>query len=187
MMVFLIPVVGAGLSNLAVSQPSCILPVAWQLGTERMLQLNDFCEWLRSGASCIRLSLLRFLDGIKHQGLKTGNDPLRMRLYDPTTLACHFAVGVNLHFLFRIIEQRYQQNETNQMVENKRMLTIPETTDIRFASELRRLEVFDSRRLMTIALVSWCRRIRNEAVRKRVSGCATGTCFEECVQHQKLL
>ncbi|KER26351.1 hypothetical protein T265_06396 [Opisthorchis viverrini] len=30
-----------GLGNLAVSQPSCNLRMAWQLGTERMLQLND--------------------------------------------------------------------------------------------------------------------------------------------------
>ncbi|KAG5452513.1 hypothetical protein CSKR_103318 [Clonorchis sinensis] len=30
-----------GLGNLAVSQPSCFLCVAWQLGTERVLQLND--------------------------------------------------------------------------------------------------------------------------------------------------
>ncbi|KAG5441400.1 hypothetical protein CSKR_111748, partial [Clonorchis sinensis] len=30
-----------GLSNLAVSQPSCFLLMAWQLGTERVLQLND--------------------------------------------------------------------------------------------------------------------------------------------------
>ncbi|GAA49996.1 RNA-binding protein 39 [Clonorchis sinensis] len=30
------------LGNLAVSQPSCFLRVAWQLGTERVLQLNDF-------------------------------------------------------------------------------------------------------------------------------------------------
>ncbi|KER32163.1 hypothetical protein T265_12862, partial [Opisthorchis viverrini] len=31
-----------GLGSLAVSQPSCSLRVAWQLGTERVLQLNDF-------------------------------------------------------------------------------------------------------------------------------------------------
>ncbi|KER26604.1 hypothetical protein T265_06178 [Opisthorchis viverrini] len=31
-----------GLGNLTISQPSC-LRVAWQLGTERVLQLNDFC------------------------------------------------------------------------------------------------------------------------------------------------
>ncbi|KAG5446506.1 Glutamine-dependent NAD(+) synthetase [Clonorchis sinensis] len=31
-----------GLGNLAVSQPSCFLRMAWQLGTERVLQLNDF-------------------------------------------------------------------------------------------------------------------------------------------------
>ncbi|KER27071.1 LOW QUALITY PROTEIN: hypothetical protein T265_13882 [Opisthorchis viverrini] len=30
-----------GLGNLVVSQPSCLLRVAWQLGTERVLQLND--------------------------------------------------------------------------------------------------------------------------------------------------
>ncbi|KAG5453792.1 hypothetical protein CSKR_113318 [Clonorchis sinensis] len=30
------------LGNLAVSQPSCFLRVAWQLGTRRVLQLNDF-------------------------------------------------------------------------------------------------------------------------------------------------
>ncbi|KAG5455147.1 hypothetical protein CSKR_111550 [Clonorchis sinensis] len=32
----------SGLGNLAVSQPSCTLRVTWQLGTERVLQLNDF-------------------------------------------------------------------------------------------------------------------------------------------------
>ncbi|KAG5450969.1 hypothetical protein CSKR_105278 [Clonorchis sinensis] len=31
-----------GLGNLEVSQPSCNLRLAWQLGTERVLQLNDF-------------------------------------------------------------------------------------------------------------------------------------------------
>ncbi|KAG5445339.1 hypothetical protein CSKR_111091 [Clonorchis sinensis] len=31
-----------GFGNLAVSQPSCFLRVAWQLGTERVPQLNDF-------------------------------------------------------------------------------------------------------------------------------------------------
>ncbi|KER24700.1 hypothetical protein T265_07700 [Opisthorchis viverrini] len=31
-----------GLDNLAVSQPSCFLRVAWQLGTGKALQLNDF-------------------------------------------------------------------------------------------------------------------------------------------------
>ncbi|KAG5441238.1 hypothetical protein CSKR_102452 [Clonorchis sinensis] len=30
-----------GLGNLAVSQPSCLHRVAWQFGTERVLQLND--------------------------------------------------------------------------------------------------------------------------------------------------
>ncbi|KAG5449112.1 hypothetical protein CSKR_100233 [Clonorchis sinensis] len=30
-----------GLGNLAVSQPSCFLRMAWQLGTERVLQLNN--------------------------------------------------------------------------------------------------------------------------------------------------
>ncbi|KER25137.1 hypothetical protein T265_14271, partial [Opisthorchis viverrini] len=30
------------LGNLAVSQPSCFLRMAWQLGTERVLQLNDY-------------------------------------------------------------------------------------------------------------------------------------------------
>ncbi|KER31757.1 hypothetical protein T265_02117 [Opisthorchis viverrini] len=33
-----------GLDNLAVSQPWCFLRVAWQLGTERVLQLKDFFE-----------------------------------------------------------------------------------------------------------------------------------------------
>ncbi|KER28596.1 hypothetical protein T265_04639 [Opisthorchis viverrini] len=33
---------GGSLSNLAVSQPSCFLRVAWQLGTQRVLQLDDF-------------------------------------------------------------------------------------------------------------------------------------------------
>ncbi|KAG5449877.1 hypothetical protein CSKR_103689 [Clonorchis sinensis] len=32
-----------GLSNLAVSQPSCFLRVPSQLGTERVLQLTDYC------------------------------------------------------------------------------------------------------------------------------------------------
>ncbi|KAG5443088.1 hypothetical protein CSKR_113848 [Clonorchis sinensis] len=31
-----------GLGNLAVSQPSCFLLVAWQLGTERVLQLSNY-------------------------------------------------------------------------------------------------------------------------------------------------
>ncbi|KAG5442495.1 hypothetical protein CSKR_113255 [Clonorchis sinensis] len=31
-----------GLGNLAVSQPSCFIRVAWQLATERVLQLNDY-------------------------------------------------------------------------------------------------------------------------------------------------
>ncbi|KAG5453067.1 hypothetical protein CSKR_106233 [Clonorchis sinensis] len=31
-----------GLGDLALSQPSCFILAAWQLGTERMLQLNDF-------------------------------------------------------------------------------------------------------------------------------------------------
>ncbi|KAG5453090.1 hypothetical protein CSKR_106262 [Clonorchis sinensis] len=60
-----------------------------------------------------------------------------------------------------------------------------ETWPVR-AAELGRLQVFDNRCLRTIARVGWCRRIRNEAVRKRVLGCATGTSIEECVQHQKL-
>ncbi|KER29596.1 hypothetical protein T265_03797 [Opisthorchis viverrini] len=54
------------------------------------------------------------------------------------------------------------------------------------AADLRRLQAFDNRCLRTIARVGWCRRIRNEAVRKRVFGCVTGTSIEECVQHQKL-
>ncbi|KER28550.1 hypothetical protein T265_13567, partial [Opisthorchis viverrini] len=37
----------SGLGNLAVTQPSCFLWVTWQLGTERMLQLNDYL-WNRS-------------------------------------------------------------------------------------------------------------------------------------------
>ncbi|KER19269.1 hypothetical protein T265_11900 [Opisthorchis viverrini] len=37
-----------GLGNLAVSQPTCFLLMAWQLGTERMLQLNDFFSVSRS-------------------------------------------------------------------------------------------------------------------------------------------
>ncbi|KER27616.1 hypothetical protein T265_05340 [Opisthorchis viverrini] len=53
-------------------------------------------------------------------------------------------------------------------------------------SELRRLHVIDNRCLRTIARVGWCPRIHNEAVRKRVFGCATGTSIEEYVQHQKL-
>ncbi|KER21270.1 hypothetical protein T265_10370 [Opisthorchis viverrini] len=41
-----------GLGNLAVSQPSCNLWVAWQLGTERVLQLNDaFNEKLSGGCA----------------------------------------------------------------------------------------------------------------------------------------
>ncbi|KAG5442929.1 hypothetical protein CSKR_104773 [Clonorchis sinensis] len=30
-----------GLDNLVVSQPSCFIRMAWELGTERMLQLNN--------------------------------------------------------------------------------------------------------------------------------------------------
>ncbi|KER27332.1 LOW QUALITY PROTEIN: hypothetical protein T265_13817 [Opisthorchis viverrini] len=60
-----------------------------------------------------------------------------------------------------------------------------ETWPIR-AADLRCLQVFDNRCLRTIACVGCCRRIRNEAVRKRVFGCVTGTSIEECVQHQKL-
>ncbi|KER28751.1 hypothetical protein T265_04445 [Opisthorchis viverrini] len=44
-----------------------------------------------------------------------------------------------------------------------------ETWPIR-ALSLRLLQVFDNRCLRTIARVGWCRRIRNEAVRERVSG-----------------
>ncbi|KER34121.1 hypothetical protein T265_00009 [Opisthorchis viverrini] len=33
-----------GLDNLAVFQPSCLLPVAWQLGTEMVLRLNVFIQ-----------------------------------------------------------------------------------------------------------------------------------------------
>ncbi|GAA48204.1 hypothetical protein CLF_101309 [Clonorchis sinensis] len=39
--------------------------------------------------------------------------------------------------------------------------------------------------IQSLVRVVWCRIIRNEAVRKRVFGCATGTSIEECVQHQK--
>ncbi|KER26706.1 hypothetical protein T265_06072 [Opisthorchis viverrini] len=53
------------------------------------------------------------------------------------------------------------------------------------AAELTRLQVLDSRR-RTTARVGWCRRIRYEAIRKGVFGCATGTSIEECAQHQKL-
>ncbi|KER27945.1 hypothetical protein T265_05144 [Opisthorchis viverrini] len=34
-----------GLGNLALPQPSCFPRVAWQLGTKRVLQLNDFLEY----------------------------------------------------------------------------------------------------------------------------------------------
>ncbi|GAA55336.1 hypothetical protein CLF_107616 [Clonorchis sinensis] len=37
-----------------------------------------------------------------------------------------------------------------------------------------------------MALVGWCRRIRNEAIRRQTFGCATDTSIKECVQHQKL-
>ncbi|GAA52390.1 hypothetical protein CLF_107977 [Clonorchis sinensis] len=41
---------GEGLGNLAVFQPSCFLLVAWQLGTERVLQLNDYIHnWWSGG------------------------------------------------------------------------------------------------------------------------------------------
>ncbi|KER33391.1 hypothetical protein T265_12613, partial [Opisthorchis viverrini] len=43
------------------------------------------------------------------------------------------------------------------------------------AAELRRLQVFGNRYLGNITRVGCCQRIRNEAVRKRVFGCATGT------------
>ncbi|KAG5452842.1 hypothetical protein CSKR_108992 [Clonorchis sinensis] len=42
----------ACLGNLALSQPSYNLPVAWQLGTERVLQLNDFFKSKRAG-NCV--------------------------------------------------------------------------------------------------------------------------------------
>ncbi|KER25258.1 hypothetical protein T265_07244 [Opisthorchis viverrini] len=60
-----------------------------------------------------------------------------------------------------------------------------ETRPVR-AAEPRRHQVFNNRCLKITARVGWCRRIRNEAVKKRVFGCVTGTSIEECVQHQKL-
>ncbi|KER22397.1 hypothetical protein T265_09511 [Opisthorchis viverrini] len=60
-----------------------------------------------------------------------------------------------------------------------------ETWPIR-AADLRRLQVFDTRCLRSMARVGWCRRTREKAVRKHVFGCVTGTSIEKCVQHQKL-
>ncbi|KAG5452674.1 hypothetical protein CSKR_109682 [Clonorchis sinensis] len=40
-----------GLGNLAVSQPSCLPRVAWQLGTGRVLQLNDSTNRHEQGSS----------------------------------------------------------------------------------------------------------------------------------------
>ncbi|GAA54812.1 small glutamine-rich tetratricopeptide repeat-containing protein beta [Clonorchis sinensis] len=46
-----------GLGNLAVSQPSCNLRVTWQLGTERVLQLNDLTwPWKTKGRRKILFS-----------------------------------------------------------------------------------------------------------------------------------
>ncbi|KER23900.1 hypothetical protein T265_08319 [Opisthorchis viverrini] len=41
-----------GLGNLAVSQPSCFLRVAWQLGTGRVLQLNTILHLKKGEALC---------------------------------------------------------------------------------------------------------------------------------------
>ncbi|KER23504.1 hypothetical protein T265_08626 [Opisthorchis viverrini] len=66
--------------------------------------------------------------------------------------------------------------------------TTPERWCITFerAAELRRLQVFDNRCHGTIGRVGWCWRTRNEAIRKRILSCATGTSIEECIQHQNL-
>ena len=51
--------------------------------------------------------------------------------------------------------------------------------------DLRRLQVFDNRCLRTIARVGWCRRIRNEVIRKRVLGEGyDGTIREYIERHQ---
>ncbi|KER26810.1 hypothetical protein T265_06021 [Opisthorchis viverrini] len=44
-----------GLGDLAVSQPLCFLRVAWHLGTERVLQLNDFFVLELISNACPRL------------------------------------------------------------------------------------------------------------------------------------
>ncbi|KAG5447535.1 hypothetical protein CSKR_101305 [Clonorchis sinensis] len=51
-----------GLGNLAVSQPSCFIRVAWQLGTERVLQLNDIVSTPPHPSATIYSSPLRFVD-----------------------------------------------------------------------------------------------------------------------------
>ncbi|KAG5451169.1 hypothetical protein CSKR_102663 [Clonorchis sinensis] len=68
------------LGNLAVSQPSCFLRVAWQLGIERVLQLNQMVSgvgclgWsvphgngLRSARNCRRRSLLSIAQWLRRQ------------------------------------------------------------------------------------------------------------------------
>jgi hypothetical protein len=60
-----------------------------------------------------------------------------------------------------------------------------ETWSLR-AEDLRRLQVFDHRCLRSMAGIGWHKRIRNEVIRKRVFGDATGTSLEECIQHHKL-
>jgi hypothetical protein len=65
------------------------------------------------------------------------------------------------------------------------LLYTSETWPIR-VKVLKHLQVFDNRCLRTIARVGWHQRIRNEVIRKRVFGCATGTSIVECIQLQQL-
>ncbi|KAG5445264.1 hypothetical protein CSKR_110430 [Clonorchis sinensis] len=62
-----------GLDNLAVSQPSCFLQVAWQLGTKRVLRLND---WI--GSTFIMLCE-RQDDGVNTSDLIRNENALQRR------------------------------------------------------------------------------------------------------------
>ncbi|KAG5453399.1 hypothetical protein CSKR_110027 [Clonorchis sinensis] len=126
-----------GLSTLSVPQPSCILRVAWQLGTGRVLQLSD-----------------SYYLQLRHLWRQSGeSSSFKGRVYQATV---------------RVV-----------------LLCGCEAWPVR-AAELRRLQAFDNRCLRTTARVGWCRRIRDETIRKRVFGCTTDLSIEDCVQHQIL-
>ncbi|GAA55678.1 hypothetical protein CLF_108697 [Clonorchis sinensis] len=57
---------------------------------------------------------------------------------------------------------------------------------MQYTAELGRLQMFDNRFLRTIARLGRCRRIRDETVRKRFSGCAPRTSIQKYIQHHKL-
>ncbi|KAG5450905.1 hypothetical protein CSKR_109256, partial [Clonorchis sinensis] len=78
-----------GLGNLAVSQPSCFLPVAWQLDTERVLQLNDFFIFLFPAIFFVSiLSILFSSSGTRPLDLlsKQQNHPSLRFLANPSAL-----------------------------------------------------------------------------------------------------